>query len=1064
MALENTGVNLVAQNSQAFESAMARAKNSVQNLTGAAGTGTPSIAGLNIASAAVAVTIGNLLARAVEAGASAIADIAKESVLSAARLNEVSTAAEFLAEGAGATKSQVDSLISSVVKMGVEDQAAADGIAEFSKNQLDLSKTTALATVAQNASVLTGQSVSDTYSSLIYGIETANARYLKSAGIMADVTGYQKRLADSLKITVADLSEEQKISATLNAVLAAGVNIQGLYNQVSDTASVRMRNLKTSVSELLDKLGQPFQRVFDTGLKAVSDLVTGATSAFGEGGALYPAITALGNNLDSLLVNFQDLGAYAAQAVGKMSGDVGGNMTTLINNSFTWGANLIDNFASGMIEGAVAVINALTYIGNIISSMLETHSPPKLLPKLDQWGKGAMAEYLKGWGKADFSVFTDIAGTIEAALKASSKGTSDTGLIPRILGDRSAIAQAIEQVRSVGQVTNQILDQLYAKTKITDKSLQEYLKTTLELSVANDKVKVAQDALNNITKKYDDLLKPLQAKLDTSSAAADNLDDQRKMSQLQMVMLDVNATAADKERARLEIEKIKAGMQIRTLEQAKAGETSVAQIALDSAQADQVAAQAKADAAKALVDVHTQDNELLKQQISLLDRLAKAAEAAVKAGGGGGGGGIPAAKIGAGVSYGALTNTKNLRPDPALTNTRFGFPEVASEKTGPFDGIKNSIDALTQSLKKLQTAWKPVTDATKPFLDLIGNNLQSIIMFGTVFGIAALVLGIIVGVAAAAAIAVLSLANPVVLVGALAGFLVISIAGAIAIVATWGEKIASWIMQTVTNISGWATQTKGKFDAWKLETVTKFEAWKEEVKLKIDAWATAVETSFTTWATGVGTTISTWVTTATTSFTGWITTIETDISGWATAVGASFTGWSTSVGLTISTWVTSASTAITGWITTTGDAISAWATAAYDSAVSWAENIVQGLKDGLAAKWDSFKKYFSGLVADMPDWVKKLLGISSPSKVFAEIGANMMAGWAKGLIDNAHLVKNAAQISLGGIVNGVGGAGTVSHMSSSYHYNPVYQLTMQTVQQPRSVQSSFEMMQILGGG
>lgn len=59
-------------------------------------------------------------------------------------------------------------------------------------------------------------------------------------------------------------------------------------------------------------------------------------------------------------------------------------------------------------------------------------------------------------------------------------------------------------------------------------------------------------------------------------------------------------------------------------------------------------------------------------------------------------------------------------------------------------------------------------------------------------------------------------------------------------------------------------------------------------------------------------------------------------------------------------------------------------------------NIVQGLQDGFVNKWKAFKDNVSSLFKELWKYVKGLLGISSPSKLFAGIGMNMAAGLGVG--------------------------------------------------------------------
>lgn len=67
----------------------------------------------------------------------------------------------------------------------------------------------------------------------------------------------------------------------------------------------------------------------------------------------------------------------------------------------------------------------------------------------------------------------------------------------------------------------------------------------------------------------------------------------------------------------------------------------------------------------------------------------------------------------------------------------------------------------------------------------------------------------------------------------------------------------------------------------------------------------------------------------------------------------------------------------------------------YDWA-SIGNNIVSGIKDGFSRMWESFKESVSSLVNGLVGGVKRILGIASPSKVFAGIGGYMAEGLGEG--------------------------------------------------------------------
>lgn len=75
-------------------------------------------------------------------------------------------------------------------------------------------------------------------------------------------------------------------------------------------------------------------------------------------------------------------------------------------------------------------------------------------------------------------------------------------------------------------------------------------------------------------------------------------------------------------------------------------------------------------------------------------------------------------------------------------------------------------------------------------------------------------------------------------------------------------------------------------------------------------------------------------------------------------------------------------------------------------------NIVQGLKDGIAGMWDNIKRWFNEKVNSLVSGVKRILGIHSPSKVFAGIGGFMAEGLGEGFDDQFRSVKDDIEGSM----------------------------------------------------
>jgi phage-related minor tail protein len=69
-------------------------------------------------------------------------------------------------------------------------------------------------------------------------------------------------------------------------------------------------------------------------------------------------------------------------------------------------------------------------------------------------------------------------------------------------------------------------------------------------------------------------------------------------------------------------------------------------------------------------------------------------------------------------------------------------------------------------------------------------------------------------------------------------------------------------------------------------------------------------------------------------------------------------------------------------------------------------DLVDGLKQGISDSWNSFKTWLTDKLGDPIKWAKKALGIASPSKVFATIGENVVAGYIQGIDSMSAQLQN----------------------------------------------------------
>ena len=81
--------------------------------------------------------------------------------------------------------------------------------------------------------------------------------------------------------------------------------------------------------------------------------------------------------------------------------------------------------------------------------------------------------------------------------------------------------------------------------------------------------------------------------------------------------------------------------------------------------------------------------------------------------------------------------------------------------------------------------------------------------------------------------------------------------------------------------------------------------------------------------------------------------------------------------------------------------------------------IVQGIIAGIKAGWQALLNSFKALIAGLPDWVKKLLGVASPSKIFAAIFKQVPLGMLEGFEKTFPKLENSVMKALGSLVGDV---------------------------------------------
>lgn len=385
---------------------------------------------------------------------------------------------------------------------------------------------------------------------------------------------------------------------------------------------------------------------------------------------------------------FDSLNSMVQRAAPAFLGVVQAAQTSLggiAQNAFAWGENITAQFANGIIAAIGAVFDALSSIGNAVASMLMPGSPPALLPDLDHWGTEAAQVYLDAWGQADFGVFQQIGNTLTGLIR-SIPGASGAGIIGQVLGTRQGVAQAVEELRAAGEITDATMRAITASVGTAGSAVTAYLQALNDSTAASKAVQDAQEQVNRLTSEYNELLRPIEEELAGIDEAQRQLSEAQRISQLELVANDPNATLAEKEMARLEIQKIRAQQTQRAIAVEKKAELEKAGTVLDAAKEQEKQAADELKARESLIALITEQNRLLEEQRKLGEQ----------AGGGGGGGGGP--------------RGGGIRP--------IGISPIGIDFDSLFGGLDEKLANVQAAFA---SAWAAIVATLQPAISAFGN-------------------------------------------------------------------------------------------------------------------------------------------------------------------------------------------------------------------------------------------------------------------------------------------------------------------------------------------------------
>lgn len=146
-------------------------------------------------------------------------------------------------------------------------------------------------------------------------IQTGNARQLRALGIVVDLTKAQKDFANSIGLTVDQLTEEQRAFVNANTVIAEATKRFGTADANIRGFSDSLARFKVAAADAFERFAVGFDRAFGPTIKAILDTMTEGLN--GNGAALKAQkvnVSDLGNEVTKLeqkLVSLNEKLIYA---------------------------------------------------------------------------------------------------------------------------------------------------------------------------------------------------------------------------------------------------------------------------------------------------------------------------------------------------------------------------------------------------------------------------------------------------------------------------------------------------------------------------------------------------------------------------------------------------------------------------------------------------------------------------------------------------------------------------------------------------------------------------------
>lgn len=199
--------------------------------------------------------------------------MAQDAVTTTARLEELDLVLGNMAVQNNVSAAALREQVEAIRAQGIQADVAYNLVSQFVRGNLDLTQSSQLARVAQDAAVISMEDSSQALAGMLHGIMTLQPEVLRYRGIIVDLESEYRKWADANGRTVGSMTGVEKQAVALQATIEQGAKIAGTYESAMESASKQLRSFPRYINDLKAEMGESLLPVYSDTIFATKDLI-----------------------------------------------------------------------------------------------------------------------------------------------------------------------------------------------------------------------------------------------------------------------------------------------------------------------------------------------------------------------------------------------------------------------------------------------------------------------------------------------------------------------------------------------------------------------------------------------------------------------------------------------------------------------------------------------------------------------------------------------------------------------------------------------------------------------